>query len=378
MGDAMSTTVIGDVKIQNKIRTAKLVFGRGSVSRQEIAVELGFSMPTVFQNVNELLACGLLYEGGSYGSTGGRKAKTLSISHGFRYVIGLDITMHHVRFVLEDVCGQIEAQSYERCVYSDTMDYYRTMASLLETFIKRQGVDKNRLLGVGISIPGIVNADLSMVTRSHALGISNVPLSRFSQYIPYPVCFGNDAKNAAFAEIEDTQSNTVYLSLNATVGGAFYDHGQNYSGDHYRSAEFGHMVIVPGGKRCYCGKAGCLDAYCSANALLGGDEGNLEDFFNAVAAGEPEAKKRFDSYLEYLAIGVSNLRMAFDCSIILGGDIGGYLDKYLPNLMSLMDAYNKFETDASYIHTGHYKNESSAVGAAKRMIEWCIDQARIF
>ena len=60
MGDAMSTTVIGDVKIQNKIRTAKLVFGRGSVSRQEIAVELGFSMQEVSTDVVTLINASLM------------------------------------------------------------------------------------------------------------------------------------------------------------------------------------------------------------------------------------------------------------------------------------------------------------------------------
>ena len=59
----------------------------------------------------------------------------------------------------------------------------------------------------------------------------------------------------------------VYLSLNNTLGGAFSINGKLVTGQNQKAGEFGHIILVPGGKKCYCGKAGCADAYCAASAL---------------------------------------------------------------------------------------------------------------
>ena len=73
-----------EIKRLNRIRTIKYILDAKKVSRQDIAAALGFSMPTVLQNVADLIDCGLVCEAGEYGSTGGRKAKALSICEGAR------------------------------------------------------------------------------------------------------------------------------------------------------------------------------------------------------------------------------------------------------------------------------------------------------
>ena len=89
------------------------------------------------------------------------------------------------------------------------------------------------------------------------------------------------------------------------------------------------MIIVPNGKKCYCGKRGCLDSYCSARTLKRGGEETLEQFFDDLKKGVPENKRIWDTYLEYLALAVANLRMAYDCDIILGGNIGGNMEGHM-------------------------------------------------
>ena len=97
--------------------------------------------------------------------------------------------------------------------------------------------------------------------------------------MPYPCELLNDANAAAITESNRSRtcSNLVYLFLSNTVGGAIIFGNENgivraaqekdrgsvsmYKGNNWRSGEFGHMVIHPEGKRCYCGKIGCLDAY---------------------------------------------------------------------------------------------------------------------
>lgn len=378
-------TIAGGVEIKrlNRIRTLKYILDARMVSRQEIATVLGFSMPTVLQNVADLIECGLVCEVGEYGSTGGRKAKTLSIREGVRCTVGVEISAHHLRMVLMDLNQKILDFVSHRLLYQNTQEYYIGIGDMIRKFVEKNqiGIGKENdytLAGVGFSLPGILDQNQGILLRSHALGISNINLRQFSSNVPHHVCYGNDANNAAYAEIENKQQNTIYLSLNDTVGGATYINGSIYQGDHYKSAEFGHMVIVPNGRQCYCGKKGCLDAYCSAKVLRREDEDTIERFFEDLNQGFPENIQMWDTYLEHLAVAVSNLRMAYDCDIILGGNVGGNMEGHMYVFEEKLKKYNNFDYDTSYIRLGKYRRECSAIGAARLMQDQYIERIETF
>ena len=96
--------------------------------------------------------------------------------------------------------------------------------------------------------------------------------------------FLNDANAGAYAEgiYSEEKKRFFYLSLSNTVGGAVFDSDRLVQGDHFRTGEVGHMTVVLDGKKCYCGKRGCLDAYCSALNLSDSADGKLEKFFDLL------------------------------------------------------------------------------------------------
>jgi len=364
-----------DQKRQNKARIAKLILYRKQISKPDLASVLGLSMPTVLQNVKELVEAGIVEEVGEYESTGGRKAKALAVVSRVRYAAGIDITANHVSFVLLDLKGDMVQQKRIRVRYENISEYYERVASDLEAFLEDSQINKKYLLGVGISLPGIIDSVRRKLVRSHILQVSDMNLEVISRMFPYPVNFENDANSAAIAELRGMNQDAVYLSLSNTVGGSIYLDGTIYPGDHFRSAEFGHMIIAPEGKRCYCGKQGCVDAYCSAKVLTAavGEDAGPKDFFQLLGTGDGEAAKVWDTYLYYLAISVTNLRMTFDCDIILGGYLGGYLKPYMPELERKVRTYNNFDNDTLYLKTCSYEMEASAVGIAMTFLEEYFD-----
>lgn len=128
------------------------------------------------------------------------------------------------------------------------------------------------------------------------------------------------------------------------------------------------MIIKHNGQKCYCGKRGCADAYCSARVLLKYAD-TLECFFEQLDNGSPEINKVWNEYLDRLAVLITNLRMAFDCDIMLGGYVGGYMKKYMRELGHKVSAYNMFENDTLYLKNCSYEREASAVGAAMYFTE---------
>ena len=116
-------TQTADTKCLNKRKIAKYIYHHDGASKQEIAQELGLSMPTVLQRVKELIGEGVVTESGEYESTGGRKAKALSIAAEKCFSVGMDITGNHVSLVLLDAGGRLRAKRRLRKPFCDIYVY---------------------------------------------------------------------------------------------------------------------------------------------------------------------------------------------------------------------------------------------------------------
>lgn len=358
-----------DVKKQNRINTLRCLLKYDRISQPELAQKLNLSWPTVLQNVKELINLGLVHEVGAYKSTGGRKAKAYASIPDAKLAIGVDITKNHIGFTLVDLSGMVIRYTRKTRAFSSDENYFKNLGDLMNSFLKDDEFD--RIIGVGISIPGIISDDGKKIIFSNALDIYDFSTEKFVEFISYPCLFINDANAAGFAEMWDKSDidNLIYLSLSNTVGGAIIFSGKLFWGNNLRAGEFGHNTLVPNGKQCYCGKKGCLDAYISAKVLSEQADGNLAMFFEKLRCGNAEAEKVWDDYLKYLAIAINNLRMTFDCDIIAGGYVGAFLEEFARELKNYVAERNTFESNADFLKYCTFKLEASAVGAALMKID---------
>ena len=356
-----------DKKTITRSRILNYVINNQITSKAEVSKNLNLSMPTVLSNINDLIAKGIIIETGEYESTGGRKAKSIGINPSYRYSVGIVITANHVGIVLVNLKYEIVKFRRVRMKFSPDASYCQDLSVLTSEFLKDTEY-QDRILGIGISIPGIISQKAHLLIKSHALQLENYSLSFLEQAFDLPVYFENDANAAMMAEDMNRYKNAIYLSLNNTLGGAFCIGGKLFQGENQKAGEFGHMILVPGGRKCYCGKKGCADAYCAASALT--DEINsLETFMEQLKSGDEAAEEKWSEYLDMLAVLISNLRMAYDMDIILGGEVGGYLAEHMLPLGEKVMEYNCFDHDIRYLRNCSYKREASAVGAAKHFLQ---------
>lgn len=351
-----------------KVKILEYILQVTETSKMELSKELELSTPTVLSTVNSMIDMGLIVEIGEYKSTGGRKAKSLGINKRFRFAVGVNITSNHIGMVLLNLGGEIEKFERKRLKFSTDMEYFKQFAKEVERFIA--GFDKpEHILGIGIALPGIIDKGKKILLKSHALLLENYSLGMLEQVMPLPVFFENDANAAMMAENLHKDQNLIYLSLNNTVGGAIYMNGKLFEGHCHKAGEFGHMILVPNGRKCYCGKAGCADAYCATGRLTDLTAGSLDAFKELLDGGSPEALQIWEEYLEHLAVLISNLRMAYDTDIILGGDVGGILKEYMLSLGEKIFKYNLFDNDLVYLKNCKYQKEAAAVGAAHYFLD---------
>jgi predicted NBD/HSP70 family sugar kinase len=376
-----------DVKRLNRNRVFRYLNRHGRLSKPELAQALGMSPPTVHFIINELIEKGFVREEGELESTGGRKAKALIPIHDVRYALGLDITLNHVSIVLTDLSGAVVEHIRMQKRFENTDQYRQFLSESLLIFKHDTGVSDEKLLGLGISLPGIIDMRQKLLAHSHILNIFDVPCEDFSRGIPFPVAFTNDDNAAALAELHIRQDYThaLYLSLSNSVGGALIFRQSPYlgerqdtgawqndnllMGDNFKSGEIGHMTLVPGGNQCYCGKKGCFDAYCSAKILTQHTGGKLESFFEGLEAGNSVLKAEWDIYLDNLATQINSLRMLLDCKVIVGGYVGGFIEPYLGDLRHRLRERDTFGDNGSYVEACTYRFEASALGSALLYIE---------
>ncbi len=340
-------------------------------TKQSIAKKLNLSLPTVYQNIDELIEAGYIECCGFQPSQAGRPAMGLRVVNGIRYAIGVSITQQKIRFALTDLSKEeLAYKSVPHGIDVRLPEFTSFVVKELELFIDENGLDRDRILGVGITLAGIIKPNSNKVLYAPTLRLIDFSLDAVTKAIPYPVYIENDASSGGFAEWfnKSEDSNIAYLSLEEGVGGALFINGEPYFGKNNRSGEFGHMCVEIGGRRCKCGKLGCLEAYCSSLRIQSDFGTDYEEFFARLDAGDEKALRIWEDYKSHLATGIVNIRMAMDCEIVLGGFLAEYLKPRLPEITELLRERDSFDHECSYLKISHLPKYGSILGVALSFI----------
>ena len=333
-------------------------------SKQTIAHDLELSLPTVYQHLKELMSAGLIHYSGEGQSTGGRKAMGLDIVRDARVAVGVSISKNHLRMLLADLrLQELGYRETKLMVYTSLSELEGLLLQELEQLLK--GVERDRILGVGIALPGIISQDDRRLIFAPVLGLEDLSLEGLTKNIPYPVRVENDGSCGGYAEwfLRRDRRNLAYLSLENGVGGAVMVDGAPYEGDRRHSGEFGHICVEPGGRLCSCGKRGCLEAYCTTRRIQKDLGISLEEFFAGVEEHNPEYEALWEDILRHIAVGVNNIRMVLDSEVILGGILSEFLPPYMERLKRYVEEDNPF-APVDCLHLSALRKHTVALGAA--------------
>ena len=355
-----------DIKRINRNRVFRCLLDGRKRTTASIASDLSISLPTAAMHINSLRLENLVVECGLHESTGGRCAKTFSCNAGAFVGCGIDITCSIITLVIVDLRGNIV--DFEKIMqeFAPEESYLQMLNRSMSNLLQRNGIPRERVLGLGISLPAIIDGDGRICDTAFAVSLPEDFQKEIRRILPYRLWYVNDASSGGYAEFWGMRErdNLFYLSLSSSVGGAVRIHNRVFDGDDFRSAEIGHVSMVIGGKPCYCGQRGCVNAYCSSDNLSDGGNIGLDRYFRELDAMDPVCLSKWDAYLDYLAIAIKNIRMLYDCDIIIGGEVGRYIPKYIPELTRRVHALDSFHRGGDCILPCKYRSKSSAVGAA--------------
>ncbi|MFI6374207.1 ROK family protein [Streptomyces sp. NPDC050546] len=350
---------VRDLRRANRTAVLQRLYFDGPLSRFALGPVTGLSSGSVSNVVADLVADGLVEEAGSVDSDGGRPRTLLRVAPGSGHMIGVDVGETRVRVELFDLTltelARVErplaAARYEVEV---VVDHIRQgIAEVLDT----AGLAPERLLGVGIGVPGIVERtpDRGALVHGQTIGWDAVPLEALLRTVTplpdtVPYFIDNGAKTLGQAEMwfgaGRGAHNAVVILFGSGVGASLVTPEVEQG----RAVEWGHLTVRVRGRRCRCGALGCLEAYAGAESLIarwreeGGrvrDRADEESALTAMLAAayppgdgeaDPVALSVLEETAEYLGAGLSGLINLFQPErILIGGWAGLALGaRFLP------------------------------------------------
>lgn len=262
-------------------------------------------------------------------------------------VIGVDVGGTKIAAGVVDVRGNVLRSIQLPTDTSSVEHTLQTIAHAIHTLLGEAGGEAARICGIGLGIPGKVDARRGIGLLSTNLKWRNVPVKDWLETrLGLPCTIENDVGAATLGEsvygVARGVQNMLYLSLGTGIAAGVIIQGQLYRGEHGLVGEIGHTAVWPGDQLCACGGRGCLEAQAAgpalarraSQALQAGRASCLRDMltreepltteevFLAASQGDELALEVVNQAGRQLAFALYVLAMAYDPRlIVLGGGL---------------------------------------------------------
>ena len=309
------------------------------------------------------------------------------------YRIGIDLGgTNIVAGVVDDSYRILATAKCKTATPRPAQEIIADMARVSREAVQAAGLPMDDIAGVGVGSPGVCNADTGIIERAANLGFIQVPLrDALSALLNKPVTIENDANAAAYGELlagaAKGKSSCVCITPGTGVGGGVIIDGKIIAGSNFAGTELGHTVIVVDGVPCSCGRNGCWETYASATGLirqtrdamqanpdsvmwkLAGtlDRVSGRTAFDAMRAGDKTGKQVVDTYIKYVAAGITNMINIFQPEVLC---VGGGICKEGETLMAPLrahiekDRFSQYSEKQTEICAAQLGNDAGIIGAA--------------
>lgn len=303
----------------NKGNILNLIRENKPVSKSELSKITNMSPTSVSRIVTELIELGLIKETELASGKIGRKALLLDTVSSSVYVICVQADQDILRIGIVDFDGTIINETTHFCDAPGMSwtAFSNKICDEVSNIIEITDIDKSKIIGVGIGIPGLVDTANGIVLSSPQLKWVNIQLADYIQNkLGYPTMIDNIIKAKALAEntygAARDAKRVAFVHFGTGVGSALILNNEIYRGVTNSAGEIGHTTINPNGKLCDCGRRGCLQTYITERAILQEaravkDISNVNEIFEAYTKGEDWAIIILDQLHTYISIAICNV-----------------------------------------------------------------------
>lgn len=317
----------------NLERVVRAVRLAGSLTQAEIARSTGLSAATVSNIVRELRDSGTVQVTPT--SSGGRRARAVTLSGDAGIVVGVDFGHSHLRVAVGNLAHQVLAEQSEPFdVDTSASEGFDRAEQLVTRLIESTDVGTDKVIGVGLGVPGPIDVETGTLGSTAILpgwgGLN--PRQELAERLGMPVQVDNDANLGALGELVWGSGRGVkdlaYIKVASGVGAGLVMDGRIYRGPGGTAGEIGHITLDESGPVCRCGNRGCLETFTAARyvlELLRGSHGpdlTLARMVQLAREGDPGCRRVIGDVGRHVGMGVASLANLLNPSrVVLGGDL---------------------------------------------------------
>ncbi|MDP4201215.1 MAG: ROK family transcriptional regulator [Bacteroidota bacterium] len=254
----------------NKKAIINTFIDQGDLPIAEIAKEMDMSVPTITKLLGELQDEGFVVDSGKQETNGGRRPSVYGLNPEACYFVGVDIRRFRVNVALTNFKGEVIKVKHDiPFLLENTPASLDQLCVIIQTFISKVGLPKEKIKNVAINISGRVNSE-SGYSYSFFY-FDETPMSqKIEERIGCPVSVDNDSRAMAYGEYmcaTNGEKNLLFVNVSWGLGLGMILNGQLYYGRSGFSGEFGHFHAADNEVLCHCGKKGCLETEASGQAI---------------------------------------------------------------------------------------------------------------
>ncbi|MGB8706039.1 MAG: ROK family protein, partial [Gillisia sp.] len=260
-------------KYFQKLRMLRFLYLQGPATNAAICNAFNLSLPTSIALINNLIKEGLIIKQGRGESIGGRKPDLFAIKPETFFVLSIHIDRFNIKLAIVDNTNSTIIEEDIPSNITSEMNITDRLFDYATSIIKESGIDTRKLLGIGISMPGLVSAKEGknftyFISGQESLSLQAALKKQFNK----PVYILNDAKSACLAELKfgeaKNREDVLVITMDWGIGLGIVMGGKMHTGTSGFAGEFGHIPMVEDGELCHCGKRGCLETIASGLALV--------------------------------------------------------------------------------------------------------------
>ncbi|MFK4784376.1 ROK family protein [Fusobacterium sp. MFO224] len=361
-------------KFKNINRAYSYIAKNNIFTKKELSTSLNVSFPTATKIINILLEKGIILDSGFSSENIKRKALLYKYNPNSFYSIGIKVELHSISFILINLSGiEIKKTVIIKEFFNDN-NFVQYISEQLKIFLLNfEYMDK--IIGIGISLSGIVNNKKKIFEIGTNFNIFAKNFDILEKAFKLPVYLINEANAGALGEFflkePDSHNNLAFISIESGIGAGIMLNGNMYLGSTSKAGEFGHFTVEIDGRACNCGNHGCLETYCSNEALVKTFEKEFDlknlsfiEIFSKKLYETKKGKEIFDKYTTYLASSIRSLLFILDLDkIIIGGLISNY-SFVIEDELKRKIFNNIFFKDKNILEFSSYGDFSNLIGAA--------------
>ena len=265
------------LKQNNHNLIKRFIYRNSPISRVEIAQQLGLTTATITGMVNPMISSGLLRETVApteEAKSAGRPRMMLEFIPEAYYVCGVDVGVYHTNYILTDIRGNIIAVRHTEQLLDEYQITLERLAQEIPGFLSEAGVPREKMLGVGICLPGMIDGSADKIYDIFYEGWTEHNLcAELGQRLGLKVEVENNVRARAIsAELFDRMVKAepfAYFFVSFGVACQMIIDGKVLYGQSAAAGEIGHTVVQRNGPVCpTCGNRGCLEALTGERAIL--------------------------------------------------------------------------------------------------------------